>query len=149
MIPALTPTKTHDQHRAEEYAVARSQGLSPRAAALKVGYSEAKAGNANRDIEPKARQTIRELLPIMGATNERLAERLTEGLDAVRAHVTKAGDVIHSTDFKERREYVRLISELTGELKQGTGASSISLTLSGPLAEAFAARMQGGEVDAE
>lgn len=145
----LQPVKSADEIRREEYAVARASGMSPRQAALNAGYTESQAGNAPRDIEPKARQTIRELLPIIGASNEVLAKRLAEGLDAVRAHITKDGDVVHSTDFKERREYVRLISELTGELKQGVGASSISVTLSGPLAEAFMQRMQGQVIDGE
>lgn len=122
----------------EKYVQARVEGETPRAAAIEAGYNLGQAGMANQRIEPKAARAIHEHLATKGASNERLAEVVADALGAEKRQRTGEMDPDHHT----RLGAVRLAAELTGQIKRDVGSqSSISVTLSGPLAEAFAARM--------
>lgn len=91
--------------------------------------------HAKRDIEPIAKKHVSELLHDAGATNVKLAQRIAEGLDADKILASGAQVV----DYKERREHVRLVAELTGQLQsKGSTNIGISLNLTGVMGERFA-----------
>ena len=80
--------------------------------------------------EPETKGLIKDLLAKAGATNELVAKRLAEGLSATETKVFSLdGEVIESdpvVDFGERRQYARLVAELSGQL-DAEGSSSFEL----------------------
>src|SRR5262245_25861347 len=100
--------------RQKKYIKARVDGASQTDAAAKAGYSR---GTSASHIEnaPSVREAFKRLL---GARipDEKLAQRLAEGLDATETKFfQKDGVVIDSrevVDFKERRAYVQMAGEI-------------------------------------
>lgn len=104
--------------RKRKYVDGRAKGLSKKDAALAAGYSESVALKAKSHIEtPEVRaafaQLMRKKIPA-----ERIAQRISEGLDAMETKffqkdgvVTDRRDVIA---WSERRQYASLAAELGG-----------------------------------
>lgn len=109
-------------------------GLTHRKAATEAGYGPGIIDNPER-VPEKVQKSLSELLAKAGATNEKLATRISEGLDANK-HLNDGSQVV---DYKERREHVRLVAELTGQLQsKGSANIGISLNLTGVMGERFA-----------
>lgn len=144
MSEAQREQKRKDSKQLTDYTIARVEGDTPHAAALAAGYSPTQARNATKVIEPRVRSTIREYLDEHGATRQDVAAAIGRALVATKP--SKHGTY---EDSATQLAAGRFVAELHGETKAQAGGSSISVTLSGPLAEAFMQRMQGQVIDAE
>jgi hypothetical protein len=98
--------------RKAKYVKARATGMPKKKAAIEAGYSVATAHNAGVKIEkqPDVQAAFREIVR-RTCTEQRIVERLSEGLDATRLFMSGEGDDRHvemEPDYRERREYLKL-----------------------------------------
>lgn len=140
MSESQRTAKRAEHKQLTDYTIARVEGETPHAAALSAGFSPTQARNATKVIEPKVRSTIRDYLDEHGATRKDVAAAIGRALVATKPSKNGIYD-----DNATQLAAGRFVAELHGETKAQGGGSSISVTLSGPLAEAFMQRMQGNE----
>ena len=101
----------------EKYIANRIKGMNMQDAANTAGYPPSTSRKAGERLESKHMALLKEQLPIIGAHSRHLAEVLAAGLGAKRVFQDKLG--LHEADIpdhKERRETVKLIAQITGEL---------------------------------
>jgi len=105
---------------ARKYVTGILSGKTKKQAALDAGYAPSTADNAKQKIErPAVRELFTDVLEKAGATDEKLAKRIAEGLDAtVVARETKHASREVLIDFSERRETGELLTKLKGYLVQ-------------------------------
>jgi len=100
--------------RQKRYVAARVEGLTQAAACEKAGYSRA-TNPSHIENAPSVRDAFRRLLNTK-ISDEKLAQRISEGVDAVEVRFfQKDGVVVDSRevpDFKERRAYVQMAGEI-------------------------------------
>jgi hypothetical protein len=88
-------------------------GKSARQAALDAGYAEHTANKPADIIETKS---MRAVLQGLLATPEKIAQRINEGLDAMKTEFAKfegqISDKVDCVDFAERRQYAELACKL-------------------------------------
>jgi hypothetical protein len=106
-------------HRAREYVKGVVAGKSKRQAATEAGYSATVASHPGRklDKQPGVQQLFLDILQHAGVTNELLARRIRDGLDAtvvLRETLHARREVL--IDFSERREMVELMLKTKGLL---------------------------------
>ena len=94
-----------------KYDINRACGHNMRQSALMAGYTPGQANDANKMLEPKYQESIKDALNLAGATNSRLACVIVDGLSA--------NDAEGNVNYRERREYTKLALEAKGELKSG------------------------------
>lgn len=119
----------------QKYFKARIQGHSQREAANMANLPRTPDKLAAMD------RSISDLLWEAGATNHKLARRISEGLDSNKVTRTQDGSEYIDADMKERREYIKLTAELTGLLKKESTNVAIQINLPGSLASSFADEM--------
>lgn len=113
-----SPPKIHKRRltkKQTKFLKGKVSGESSRKAALDAGYAPSVADKANSIIggSPTVREAFEELLKAAGVTENKLAMRIAEGLDATivgreTAHAKR--EVL--VDFAERREMLELILKL-------------------------------------
>jgi phage terminase small subunit len=104
--------------RERRYVESRLAGKNKMQAALEAGYTESMAAKAQDKIESKdVRRAFQELARDAVPT-AKIMQRLAEGLDAVRIKPVIRGktviDTIEEPDWRERREYVELVTKFSG-----------------------------------
>ena len=110
-------------------------------AAISAGYGStyqaaAKQGKVNLE-NPKVQKLIREYLDAADVTDERIAARVSEGLDAMEAktfvidgQIVTAAPVV---DFGERRKYIELACKMKGHLTDvSSGATQVTVFVHAP-----------------
>jgi hypothetical protein len=106
--------------RQQKFIEGKLEGKSSAAAARAAGYAESVARNADHLISrsPAVQAAICDLLESSGVKLELLAQRVSEGLDAVEVRFFNiAGKNVisrESVDFAERRKMVELCLRLRG-----------------------------------
>lgn len=114
-----------------EYLKGRMAGKSKRQAAREAGYSEAMARKPGAKVETEpVKRAFAELLDEAGLTDELLAQRMKEGIDAEKAN--------GGTDYRERREMAALALKLKGKLiekHEVSGSMSITVVTGVPQPE--------------
>ena len=107
--------------RQRKFIDGKLKGKSSAKAAREAGYSESVARHADRIISesPHVRAAINAVLEACGITDELLAKRVAEGVDAT----VFLRPTLHDTervlvDFRERREMVELACRLKGHLTE-------------------------------
>lgn len=119
------------------------QGWSKREAAREAGYSAVKSQRPTRHVEtPELRAKMQQALKRQGATYDKAARVVSEAMDA-KVMATFEGNVTESDkpDHKARVQAARVTADLMGLTERYAGsanASTVTLTLAGPLAERFA-----------
>ena len=120
--------------RARHYIAGLVAGKSKRQAAKAAGYSDTVASHPGRklDNQPAVQALFVELLEQAGVSDELLAQRIYEGLNATRV----SRETMHAKrevrpDFEERRKMVQFVVTLkgyvqAGELQQNTRPIQIS-----------------------
>jgi hypothetical protein len=100
--------------RQKRYVAARVEGASQVDAAAQAGYSRC-TNPSHIENAPSVREAFRRLLNTK-ISDEKLAERIAEGIDAVEVRFfQKDGIVVDSRevpDFKERRAYAQMAGEI-------------------------------------
>ena len=97
-------------------------GKSKKRAAIDAGYAESVGHNAKQklDAKPGVQKLFTHLLAEAGATDELLAQRIFEGLNAWETKfATFEGEITDSDEvisFSERREMAELVLKLKGYL---------------------------------
>ena len=87
--------------------------------AIKAGYTSSEALNATTRVEPQRQLLIKDALPIVGATNQRVAEVIFGALQAEKTD---------TADHKIRLNAARMIAEATGQIDtKATVAVQINL----------------------
>ncbi|MCR4307657.1 MAG: terminase small subunit [Candidatus Berkelbacteria bacterium] len=91
------------------------EGKSSRQAALDAGYSINTAINATTDIlaSPAVQDVWLKTLEMAGITEDAIAKKIKEGLDAHKIHGTDS-DFIEVPDFSTRHKYVETSLEQLG-----------------------------------
>lgn len=159
----IAPQENYIQRSVREAAERRAvyvqllgQGWGKREAARKAGYKAVKARHPVTHIETSELKAEMQLaLKRQGATYDKAARVVSEAMNAT-VSATFEGEVTTSDvpDHKVRVQAARVTADLMGLTERSAGnqtASSITLTLAGPLAERFA-QMLGSQpvtVDAE
>jgi phage terminase small subunit len=103
--------------RARNYVKGVVEGKSKRQAAKDAGYSDTVASHPRRklDKQPGIQALFQDILVKAGATDELLARRMYEGLNAtVLVRETKYARREVLIDFKERREMAALVGKVKG-----------------------------------
>jgi hypothetical protein len=92
-------------------------GYSSARAARLARYSESVCRKADRLIlrSPNVQAAFHELLTAAGVTDELLAQRVKEGLEAVIVHRVRYGEFV-TVNYRERRRMVELVCRLKGYL---------------------------------
>jgi hypothetical protein len=92
-------------------------GYSSARAARRAGYSESVSQKADRIIlrSPNVQAAFHELLTAAGVTDELLAQRVNEGLDAVIVRRFRYDEFV-AVNYRERRLMVELVLRLKGYL---------------------------------
>jgi hypothetical protein len=110
--------------REQRYKANRIGGMSMRKAALRAGYSVHMADHAGDKIEPKVNAELVKAMEAEGITDELLAKRIREGLDAKKTEFGKFKGLIKSTvetiDFSERRQMALSAARIRGVKNLGT-----------------------------
>ena len=105
--------------RQRRFIEGKLQGRSSAEAARAAGYSASVSRHANRIISesPHIQAAMSALLDAAGVSNELLAQRMREGLDATVVHHETANSFREVlVDFSERREMVELALRVKGLL---------------------------------
>lgn len=114
-----TPPKISDAQKAlnklnprqRKYVELVASGETKKDAALEAGYTQSTALSAKQTIEsPLVQEAFAELLR-KAIPAQKLVQRISEGLEATRAISMGEAGLEHVTDFKERREYVKMAAE--------------------------------------
>jgi len=99
--------------RYERYVEGVMDGKSKKQSALEAGFTRNQATSASRSIEgPITQELLNRVLANAEVTLERLAQKLSEGLDATKPHVHsgglgKAETIKHLADFETRLKYIQ------------------------------------------
>jgi len=99
--------------RYERYVEGVMDGKSKKQSALEAGFTRNQAMSASRSIEgPITQELLNRVLANAEVTLERLAQKLSEGLDATKPHVHsgglgKAETIKHLADFETRLKYIQ------------------------------------------
>lgn len=106
----------------------KNPNLSKKAAALKVGFSEAMASNAKSRIEDVHREYFQRLVDA-AIPNEVLVLKLNEGLNATVVKTAavngKISDMQEFADFDTRLKYIETAAEWKGLVqRRGAGANT-------------------------
>lgn len=129
--------------RKSQYITLLGQGWQKREAALASGYGRAISKAPRRAIETAdLRAQAQSALKRQGATLDKAARVVADAMDA-NVTATFEGNVTQSTvpDHKARVQAARVTADLMGLTERSAGsanASTVTLTLAGPLAERFA-----------
>ena len=121
--PPITSGPRHPKLtlKQRQFMDGKLQGKSSAAAARAAGYAESVARKADEIIggSPHVQAAMTEVLHEAGITDELLAERIWQGLNATMVS-KKTGYAKREVlvDFKERREMVELVCKLKGHLVQ-------------------------------
>lgn len=90
------------------------KGMSDKQAALKAGYAEKTANNPSVIVKGEMmRELFNQAMQKAGLTPEKLAEKLTEGLEATKIHGTN-DDFIEVKDYAVRHKYLETSLEQLG-----------------------------------
>lgn len=117
-IPQKTRAREANR-RQRKYVAAVTNGKTKEAAKREAGYSEHTKG---KEIEssPAVKGLFTQMLTEAGATDELLAQRLREGLDAMDTKFAtfegRITDHEELVSWSERREYLELALKLKGHL---------------------------------
>jgi len=128
--------------RQRKYVKGLVEGKSMTQAARDAGYSETTALNAKEKIEskPAVQNLFVQLMETAGITDEKLAQRLAEGLDAEETKFfQKDGIVMDSRDviaYGERRAHLEIALKLKGHLTDK--AVNVNISIAEILAASFA-----------
>jgi hypothetical protein len=126
------------------------EGKGAMAAARDAGFGVAASQSPYKLIPPdEMRRKFQEVAERKGLTLDRVADKISQHLEA-RANQTLNGKEVTQSDAPDNRVQQKAIEQLTGLLGmqeragvQG-GASTVTLSISGPAADRLAA-MLGGE----
>jgi hypothetical protein len=102
-----------------QYVAGRLAGKSKKQSALDAGYGPGMAKNPGQkiDAKPAVEQLFTQLLTAAGATDELLAKRVFQGLNATAVlRETLYADREVLINFAERREMTELVLKLKGYL---------------------------------
>lgn len=116
---SVSPRKTLTSKQ-RKFLSGKLEGQSSAQAARNAGYSESVALKADAIIgsSPAVEDAFRDLLQKAGVSDELLASRIREGLDAtIVSKETQFANREELVDFGERREMAELVLRLTGLLK--------------------------------
>jgi phage terminase small subunit len=115
MRQAITRTSSEQprQSRYERYVEGMMDGKTKKQAALDAGFTHNQAVSASRTIEgPITQQLLYKILTNAGVSLERLAQKLSEGLEATRPLLVsegqgKAPELKLLADFETRLKYIQ------------------------------------------
>jgi len=106
--------------REKKYVKYRTDGCKTGESSLRAGFASTQYGtylNAQEHIQGALQSAIEDV----GLTNELLAKRLKEGVDATKSEVRKKGKevvITEVTDFGMRHKYIETTMKAKGSLKQ-------------------------------
>lgn len=118
------PNKLNTRQR--KYVAGAMSGKTPRQAALDAGYSPSVAQTASKTINktPAVRALFILALEKAGITDEMLAQRLHDGLNATETKLAQKDGVFQDSReliaFPERRATVELVARLRGLMVEKT-----------------------------
>lgn len=102
--------------------LAEKPGISIRDAARKAGYAESTVRSTiYTQLQAKAslNTNMKEIMDSQGLTDERLVEKISEGLEAMRVFTDKEGLIETAIpDFALRAKYLELTAKLKGLLER-------------------------------
>ena len=149
---------SHIKEQAERQAVyiqLLGQGWGRNEAARQAGYPARAARTPLKLIEtPELKARMQEALERQGATLDKAARVVSE---AMNANLTASfeGEVVQSEvpDHKTRVTAAKVTADFMGVTERADsgsdGGKSLTINLTGPLAERFAARMAGNVIEAD